>query len=115
MAHPLDWLKHLRREESRGHAELDLTILRPGDILRVITGHTHYTLEMKENRYAELSTNRPDRPSGRVLIQGCTYGLSTTIKPDRLFTGGSLEFTYRNGEMVHTTTAITELQLLQRS
>ena len=90
-------------------AELDLRgIARTGDLLRVGTRNTIYTLRLLDDRSADLQTDRPDRPAGRVKIMGCTFGLSTTISPDHLFCGGSLEFTFQadGHRMTHTTSAI---------
>lgn len=114
MSEPEDWLEHLKEHTTREHAELDLTQLQPGDIVRVITGHTIYQLEIVEGRRAQLTTSRKDRPSGLVQIHGCTFGMSSTIKPDALFCGGNLEFTFDDGKFVHTTTSIRGLQLVRK-
>jgi hypothetical protein len=60
------------------------------------------------SRDADLTSSRFDRPHARVKIAGCTFGNSSSIKPDHLFCGGNLEFTYElDGQpMVHKTTAI---------
>lgn len=94
--------------------EIDLRELLPGDRLRIITLNTTYDLLITEGRTAHLQTERDDRPSGPVRINGCTFGLSSTIKPDALFSGGSLEFTFDDGRMRHTTTAIREMHWLRR-
>ncbi len=109
MSFPPDWLDHLQQHVTEQTDELELTELRPGDLVRVATLHTHYDLLIVEGRDAELRTNRPDRPSGRVRLMGCTFGQSSTIKPDHLFCGGNLEFSFDEGKMIHTTTTIREL------
>jgi hypothetical protein len=44
---------------------------------------------------------------------GCTFGLSSSIKPDHLFCGGNLELSYQldGAPMTHTTTTIKEIHL----
>jgi hypothetical protein len=101
---PADWLQFLRSHDAG--EELDLESLHRGDLLVVETGHTRYNLRILQGREAELRTNREDRPSGRVIIQGCTFGDSSSIKPNALFCGGNLEFTYEQGRMVHKTSMI---------
>jgi hypothetical protein len=108
-----DWESFLRQNEAAGIPELDLTSVKPGDRLLVLTGHTAYTLVMGEDRMAKLTTNREDRPSGTVVIRGCTFGASSTIKPDHLFCGGNLEFAHGEKPEIYTTTRIRALQLMQ--
>src|SRR3954464_5666970 len=86
----------------------DLAELRPGDELRVVTGHTEYRFAMLDRRDADLTCSRPDRPHTRARIMGCTFGHSSSIKPDHLFCGGNLEFSYQldGKSMTHRTTAI---------
>lgn len=108
-----DWEAFVQRHEAAGLPELDLTTLRPGDRLLVLTAQTAYTLTLRENRAADLITNRGDRPVGQVQINGCTFGASSTIKPDHLFCGGCLEFVHGEPRKIYTTTAIRALQLLQ--
>ena len=110
-----DWMNVLRQHVDEAPLEIDLTRLLPGDLLRVVTLHTTYDLEIIAGRIAELKCDRADRPSGRVQIQGCTFGRSATIKPDALFSGGNLEFTFDDGAMTHTTTVIRELHWLRRN
>jgi hypothetical protein len=76
--------------------------------LKVVTQHTDYLFGIVDGRDADLECSRADRPSGRVKIMGCTFGKSSSIKPDYLFCGGNLEFTYEldGVAMVHKTTAI---------
>jgi hypothetical protein len=111
----VDWLTHLQQHVADDHAELDLAELRVGDLLRVGTRNTIYTLRLLDDRSADLETDRPDRPAGRVKIMGCTFGLSTTISPDHLFCGGSLEFTFQadGHRMTHTTSPIKRLQWIR--
>lgn len=109
----VDWLAQLKNHVESDHAELDLDHLAAGDLLRVGTKNTLYTLRLVDSdRFAELTTDREDRPTGRVKIMGCTFGLSSTISPDRLFCGGSLELNFlRDGmRMTHTTSAIKTIQ-----
>jgi hypothetical protein len=115
MSRFVDWLTHLQQHASDDHAELDLTELQTGDVLRVGTLNTLYTLRLLDDRFADLETDRPNRPLGRVKIMGCTFGLSTTISPDHLFCGGNLELNfYRDGlRMIHTTSAIRRLQWIR--
>jgi len=110
-----DWLEHIRQHAEENCSEIDLKALQPGDLLRVVTSHTCYDLHILENRAAILKTNRPDRPEGRVSIMGCTFGCSSSIKPDHLFCGGNLEFTFQDGYMTHLTTTIRELYWVRRN
>lgn len=93
--------------------EFDLRQLQTGDELRVVTQHTEYVFTMLSDRSADLTTSRPDRPRTRAKIMGCAFGQSSSIKPDHLFCGGNLEFTYElNGQaMTHTTTGIKAISL----
>jgi hypothetical protein len=113
----VDWLARLKQHASSEAAELDLTELRPGDVLRVGTRNTLYTLKLiDEHRFAELQTDHPNRPAGKVKIMGCTFGLSSTISPNHLFCGGNLEFSFhREGvRMTHTTSAIRRIECVRR-
>jgi len=113
--HP-DWLKVIAEATDREAPAIEISQLLPQDRLIVTTTHTHYGLTIISGREADLETNRTDRPAGRVRLMGCTFGDSSTIKPDQLFCGGNLEFTYvRDGTMMtHLTTAITALRHLRR-
>lgn len=108
-----DWEAFLHQHEAAGLPEIEFSILKPGDRLLVLTEHTAYTLVMGEEGEADLTTNRSDRPSGRVLIRGCTFGASSSIKPNHLFCGGNLEFSHGEKGEITTTTAIRALQLAQ--
>ena len=109
-----DWFSILKQNIEEGEAEFDLRQLEPGDLLRVVTRHTRYDLISISGRDAELATDHPDRPSGKVKIMGCTFGRSSSIKPDHLFCGGNLELTFDEGRMTHLTTAIREIHWLRR-
>jgi hypothetical protein len=106
-----DWLLYLKSAEGRYGDEFDLSHLSAGHVLKVVTQHTDYLFTIIEGREAELLCSHPDRPKGRVRLMGCTFGRSSSIKPDYLFCGGNLEFTYdRDGvPMTHITTTIREI------
>lgn len=110
-----DWEEFLRAHSALGLPEINLGELNPGDRLVVETLHTRYGFEWREGGQVELTTNRGDRPHGRVRIQGCTFGQSSSIKPGMLFCGGNLEYVSDDGRMRHLTTAIRSLVLLRRS
>lgn len=106
-----DWLLYLKAVEGKYGDEFDLSQLSPGDVLKVVTQHADYLFTTIEGRDAELLCLRAGRPNGRVRIMGCTFGRSSSIKPDHLFCGGNLELTYHleGVPMTHTTTAIREI------
>jgi hypothetical protein len=93
--------------------QFDLKELQLGDELRVVTQHTEYVFAVLDQLGANLTSSRSDRPFGYVKIMGCTFGASTSIRPDHLFCGGNLEFTYKvEGQPVtHRTTAIKAIYL----
>lgn len=109
---PIDWLTFLKEQAGKSCPEVNLRHVRPRDRLLIVTRNTRYLLEMLEAREAIVSTDRMDRPAGKVRIMGCTFGLSSTIKPDHLFCGGSLEFTFDAGKMRHTTSTVAEIHWL---
>jgi hypothetical protein len=109
-----DWEAVLRGHVALAPPVLELCALLPGDRLEVQTRHTCYRLVWAGNDWAQLTTDRPDRPDGRIRIQGCAFGAGTTIAPGRLFTGGSLEFLSQGGALTHRTTPIVALRLWQR-
>ena len=111
---PGDWDSLVALAATQSDRELDITNLKSGDILQVATTHTLYTLRINGPREALLSTNRNDRPHGPVRLIGCTFGLSSSIKPDHLFCGGNMEFTHDEGRQTCNTTAIRGLQLVRR-
>jgi hypothetical protein len=106
-----DWLRYLESREGTLGDELDLSQLQPGDFLKVVTRNSDYLLTIVEGRDATLHCSEPGRPEGRIRIMGCTFGQSSSIKPDHLFCGGNLELSYReNGvSMTHRTTTIREI------
>jgi hypothetical protein len=108
-----DWLRYVKSTKGKLGDELDLSELKPGDLLKVVTRNSEYLLTVLKGRDAILTCPQPGRPEGRVRIMGCTFGRSSSIKPDHLFCGGNLELRYRlAGEsMTHTTTAIKEIHL----
>ncbi len=111
-----DWLKVITEATDANAPAIDITQLQPGDQLIVSSRKTHYKFTMITDRIADLETVRADRPSGRVQLMGCTFGASTSIKPDQLFVGGNLEFTHvREGvQRTHLTTSIVALRHLRR-
>ena len=108
-----DWVQYLKSNEGKLGAELELSQLRAGDLLRIVTLNSEYFLTIVNGREATLVCPQPGRPSGPVSIMGCTFGLSSSIKPDHLFCGGNLELNYisKGVPMTHTTTAIKEIYL----
>lgn len=108
----IDLIRYLKSADKVGD-EFDLSELGPGDELTVITQHTDYRFKMIGGREADLTCSRIDRPHAQVEITGCTFGDSSSIKPNHLFCGGNLEFTYDlDGQlMTHKTTAIQVIYL----
>jgi hypothetical protein len=108
-----DWIRFVKSKKGKLGHELDLSDLEPGDLLKVVTRNSEYVLHMVKGREADLSCAQPGRPSGRVSILGCTFGRSSSIKPDHLFCGGNLELSYRRegAGMTHRTTTIKEIRL----
>src|SRR6266404_4541283 len=108
-----DWLRYVKSTKGKLGDELDLSELKPGDLLKVITRNSEYLLTIGKNRDAILACEQPGRPTGRVRIMGCTFGRSSSIKPDHLFCGGNLELSYqlKGAAMTHRTTAIKEIHL----
>ena len=111
-----DWIAFLKQYGETAGDELDLRELKEGDQLRIATKNTDYYLEVVDagTREVLLHSEREDRPSGKARIMGGTFGMSSSIKPDRLFCGGNLEITLDEGEVTHTTSAIREISLLRR-
>lgn len=108
-----DWVAFVRAREAASVPEIVLTSLQPNDRLLLVTERTAYTFVMRGPNEADVTSNRADRPSGRVIIRGCTFGASSSIKPDHVFCGGNLEFTHGDPPQVTTTTTIRALQLVQ--
>jgi len=111
-----DWLHYIKSSEGKLGAELELAELKPGDVLKIVTLHSQYQLTIVRGREAMLDCSQPGRPAGRVRIMGCTFGRSSSIKPDHLFCGGNLELSYRldGAGMTHRTTAIKEIHWQRR-
>jgi hypothetical protein len=106
-----DWEEFIRRHQASGVVELDLAALKPGDKLLVVTRRTVYTFEILPQKEALLTSNRPDRPSGRVRINGGSFGASSSIKPDFVFCGGNVEFVHLDTGVVYTSTQVRALQV----
>ncbi|MGA3170717.1 MAG: hypothetical protein ABSE62_06855 [Chthoniobacteraceae bacterium] len=111
---PKDWLSSIKENVGNGDDEFELSQLEPGDLLRIVTEHTRYDFVFVAGRDADLRTDREDRPHGRVRIMGCTFGSSATIKPDHLFCGGRLEFTFNDGAATYLTSGIKEIRCVSR-
>jgi hypothetical protein len=111
-----DWLRYIKSSVGKLGDELDLTQLKPGDVLKVVTRNSEYLLTLRQGRDADLVCQQSGRPSGRVRILGCAFGRSSSIKPDHLFCGGNLELSCRADgvPMTHRTTAIKEIHLRRR-
>ena len=95
--------------------ELELGQLVAGDRLLVRTHNTRYLFLMTGTHTALLTTDRPDRPSGHVQIQGCVFGQSRMIKPGHLFCGGGMEVLLTAGGVTFTTAPIKAIQLVKTS
>lgn len=95
--------------------ELDLERIQPGDRLLVRTRNTNYLFQMTGTHTGILTTDRPERQSGPVQINGCVFGRSSMIKPGHLFCGGGLEIAYQNSPRRFTTTPIEAIQLITSS
>lgn len=105
-----DWLAALDERNPAPGSELAIADLSAGDRLQIATANSVYDFRMLGGRDAEARCSRPDRPQGRVRLMGCTFGMSSAIKPGHIFCGGSLEFTFDGGRQVHNTTAITAIR-----
>ena len=110
-----DMLTFLQDAEKWTGDELDLGLLEVGDRLLVRTRNTNYLFVMTGTDTAQLTSDRADRPSGPVQIQGCVFGRSKMIKPRHLFCGGGLEIMFDNGRQIFTTSAIRGIQMLKLS
>ena len=108
-----DWEEFLRSHQNKGMPEIELSKLRTGDRLLVVTSNTAYEFRMRSAFEADLSTNRQDRPSGPVKLNGCTFGASSTIKPGYVFCGGNLEFYLETVGALYSTTEIRALRLTE--
>lgn len=108
------WTAALERHLAAEGDSLLLGEIRAGDRLQVRTRHTCYDFTWGGGGAADLVTDREDRPAGAVRIHGCALGAGTTIAPDRIFNGGSLEFTSGDGSLVHRTTPIRSIRWWRR-
>lgn len=106
-----DWEAFLRAHEAAGIPEIELNSLKLGDTLLVLTERTAYSLVMTGPSEANLSSNRANRPSGKVSIRGCTFGASSSVRPNHVFCGGNLEFSQGDPPVITTTTAIRAIRL----
>ena len=110
-----DWKSFLESLPESFEKELALTAIVPGDRVLIKTRNTAYLFTWKSIDEADLRANDPKAPSGPVRIMGCSFGMSSSIRPDALFCGGNLEFTYLKGEKTWTTSPIDEIHLLHQS
>ncbi len=110
-----DWKAFIESHPGLKQDELSLASVVPGDRILVKTRNTHYLFAWKSAELAILRASSPKAPSGPVRIMGCSFGLSSSIRPDALFCGGNLEFTHSNGDRTWTTSAIQEIHLLHQS
>lgn len=113
---PPDWLEFLAGQKGKGLPEINLRRLAEGDVLMVQTINSRYAFLWHKNGTAEVASNRgKKRPRGRVRVNGCTFGKSSSIKPGVLFCGGNLEYVSQDGLMIHRTTTIRAMELLRRT
>jgi hypothetical protein len=110
-----DWKSFLESLPEPSEKELTLADLATGDRVIIKTRNTVYLFTWKSADLADLRSNKAKAPSGPVRIMGCSFGLSSSIRPDALFCGGNLEFTHSKGEKTWTTSPIEEIHLLHQS
>jgi hypothetical protein len=110
-----DWSSFVHSFSEPSCNELDLRRIKAGDCVVVKTRNTLYLLEWKTSDAVELRSNNPATPTGPVRVMGCTFGLSTSIRPDFLACGNNLELTYNDGHRTWTTSPIEEIHHLQRT
>jgi hypothetical protein len=110
-----DWKAFIESHPGLKQDELSLASITPGDRILIKTRNTHYLFAWRSAELAILRASSAKAPSGPVRIMGCSFGLSSSIRPDALFCGGNLEFTHCNGERTWTTSEIKEIHLLQPS
>lgn len=110
-----DWLDSVKGFAIEAGDEMELIELQVSDRLQVKTRHTLYDFTWLKHggMDAMLTTDRKDRPLGKVRIVGCAIGRGSTIAPQRLFTGGSLEFTSGGGGWVHRTSGIVWIRMIR--
>jgi hypothetical protein len=111
--HIPDIVAFLQSAEKWVGDELELGGLEAGDRLLVHTRNTRYLFLMEGKDRARLTSDRSDRPSGTVRIQGCVFGRSRMIKPNHLFCGGAMEIVIEEGRRKFTTTPIATIQLIK--
>jgi hypothetical protein len=111
----LDWKSFVESLSDSFEEELSLASIVPGDRVLIKTRNTLYLFLWKGRDEADVRSNDAKAPSGAVRIMGCSFGLSSSIRPDALFCGGNLEFTHSQGEKTWTTSPIVEIHLLHQS
>jgi hypothetical protein len=111
----MDWKSFVESLPRTCEEELSLSSIVPGDRVLVKTRNTLYLFTWKGGDEAEVRANDAKAPAGDVKIMGCSFGLSSSIRPDALFCGGNLEFTHSKGEKTWTTSPIEEIHLLHQS
>jgi len=111
----IDWIAFLKESGEKVQEELALNELEQGEAFSATTLNSIYFMRMldREKRTADLVTNIAGRPQGEIIVNGCTWGRSSSIRPDHLFVGGNLEFSFIDEstglQMTHTTSDIREL------
>jgi hypothetical protein len=105
----LEWQSFLESLPSSFEKELSLASIVSGDRVVIKTRNTLYMFVWKSLDEADLRTNDPDAPAGPVRIMGCTFGMSSSVRPDAFVCGANLEFTHAGGEKTWTTSPIREI------
>ena len=111
----LDWKQFLQSLPPSSEQELALATIVPGDRVVIRTRNTAYLFKWTGVDEADVTANDPKAPSGPVRIMGCSFGLSSSIRPDAFFCGGNLEFTHAGGDKTWTTSPIEEIHHLHQS
>jgi hypothetical protein len=104
-----DWQQVLRSNVESNQDEFDLRTISIGDEVRVKTLNSLYKMVICEKKSAILSCDQTGRPEGLVRIQGCAFGQSSSIKPDFLFCGGSMELFFLNENIIYRTSTIMNI------
>lgn len=107
------WTDIAARQMARTQSVLDLSTLQPGDRVLVGTRNTHYLLEWGGGGGVTVSTNRKDRPFGRIVIDGCAARRLGDPSPGVLFCGGRMQYHSMNGQVRHRTTEIQALLVMR--
>ena len=110
-----DWKSFVQSLAKDSLPEVELRKMKSGDCVLLKTRNTFYLLEWKTDDLVELRSNKAKAPSGPVQIMGCTFGQSSSIRPDLLTCGANLELTYNNGHRTWTTSVIDEIHYLHRT